>query len=55
MFVVVQTFPALVELVAPKGVFLLFSIGSFAGTLFVWKYLPATFGKSLAEIEQAFK
>lgn len=55
MFVAVQTFPALLKEFEIKGALWLYSCVSFASTLFVWKYLPETFGKSLAEIEHFFK
>ncbi|XP_012263990.2 facilitated trehalose transporter Tret1-like isoform X2 [Athalia rosae] len=55
MFGVVQTFPLLINLIHAKGAFLSFSVFSLAGTALVWKCLPETFGKTLVEIEQAFK
>ena len=55
MFAVNKIFPHLQSLIGLRNVFLLFGIFSLAATIFVYKFVPETLGKSFAEIENYFK
>ena len=55
IFVVNKIFPHLQSLIGLQNVFLLFGIFSLAATIFVYKFVPETLGKSFVEIENYFK
>lgn len=54
MFVVVKTFPYLLDIFGPREIFFSFALNSFLGAIFTYYYLPETIGKNFAEIEKFF-
>lgn len=55
MFMVVKMFPAMLEIFGIDILFMFFSIVSLVAVFFVCIWLPETFGKSFAEIEEYFQ
>ncbi|XP_058121179.1 facilitated trehalose transporter Tret1-2 homolog [Anopheles ziemanni] len=54
VFIVVKTYPFLTHVLQRHGTFILYGCFSFAGTVFFYKCLPETKGKTLQEIEDYF-
>lgn len=54
MFVVVKTFPYLLDFFGPQKIFYSFALNSLLGAIFTYYYLPETIGKNFAEIETFF-
>lgn len=54
MFGAVKFFPYLLSFYSMEVMFYLFAAGSLAFCIFVYKFLPETFGKSLIDIENYF-
>ena len=55
MFAVSKSYPYIQSYIGLQYVFLSFSIFSLIGTIFIYKFLPETLGKSFLEIENYFK
>ncbi|KAJ9593663.1 hypothetical protein L9F63_014788, partial [Diploptera punctata] len=55
MFIVVKSFPYILDITGTTGIFFIFSMMSLAGVAFVYIFLPETLGKTLKEIEDYFK
>ena len=55
MFMVVKLFPYAIDWFNMPGILLIFSMNSFLCVVFVYYFLPETFGKNLSEIESFFK
>ena len=55
MFMVVKLFPYAIGWINMPGILLIFSVNSFLCVVFVYYFLPETFGKSFNEIENFFK
>lgn len=54
MFATVRIFPFALDWLGAEGIFFVFSATSFAGVIFIYFFLPETFGKTLEEIESYF-
>lgn len=54
MFGAVKTFPYLLSLYGMEVVFYLFALSSLAFVIFVYNFLPETYGKSLIDIQNYF-
>lgn len=54
-FIAIKSYPSMLDFMGNNGVFLLYSIVSLFGTIFVYFILPETKGKTLQEIENLFK
>lgn len=54
MFFTVKMFPSLIELVGVSSVFAFFSAVSCGSVLYIFFFLPETFGKRFSEIEDYF-
>ncbi|CAG9803435.1 unnamed protein product [Chironomus riparius] len=54
-FIAIKSYPSMLDFMGNNGVFLLYSIVSLFGTIFVYLLLPETKGKTLQEIENLFK
>lgn len=54
MFGIVKIFPYLLNLYSMEVMFYLFAASSLAFCVFVYNFLPETFGKSLIDIEDYF-
>ncbi|KAG4070083.1 hypothetical protein HA402_013743 [Bradysia odoriphaga] len=54
MFTIVRIFPFALDWLGIEGIFFIFSATSLAGVIFIYVFLPETFGKSLDEIERYF-
>ncbi|KAJ6645782.1 Facilitated trehalose transporter Tret1 [Pseudolycoriella hygida] len=54
MFGTVRFFPFALDWLGAEGIFFVFSTTSFAGVIFIYFFLPETFGKPLQEIEDYF-
>lgn len=54
IFIVLQTYPYLQELVTKSGTFAVYGIVSLLSTWFFYYYCPETKGKTLQEIEESF-
>jgi len=54
MFVVVKSFPFLLDWLGIQGIFYIFGVNSFIGVIFIYIFLPETLGKSFKEIENYF-
>lgn len=54
MFATVRIFPFALDWLGIEGIFFIFSATSLAGVIFIYIFLPETFGKSLDEIERQF-
>lgn len=54
-FIVVKLFDYVLELIGASALFAFFGAVAFIGTIFVYKYLPETRGKTMAEIEEGFR
>ncbi|XP_033335946.2 trehalose transporter 1-like protein [Megalopta genalis] len=52
--IAVKTYPDMAAAMGGHGTFVFFAAMSFAGTVFVYVFLPETMGKTLAEIEEMF-
>lgn len=53
-FIIVKSYPWMMVEFKPIGVFLFYGVIALIGTVFLYKYLPETKGKTLAEIEEFF-
>lgn len=54
MFGTVRIFPFALDWLGAEGIFFVFSTTSFIGVVFIYIFLPETFGKTLEEIEKNF-
>ncbi|XP_059484670.1 facilitated trehalose transporter Tret1-like [Neocloeon triangulifer] len=54
LFFTSKWYPWMTHVLQPHGLFLLFGLMTFAGTLFAYFFLPETKGRTLAEIEEHF-
>lgn len=54
MFIIVKCFPYIIHFIGISIMFFFLSIICCLGFLFIYKFLPETFGKSFAEIEKLF-
>lgn len=54
MFGVVKAFPYLLDLYSMEVMFYLFAASSLAFCVFVYNFLPETYGKSLIDIQNNF-
>lgn len=54
MFATVRIFPFALDWLGAEGIFFVFATTSFAGVIFIYFFLPETFGKTLEEIENYF-
>lgn len=54
MFVTVRLFPFALDWLGAEGIFFVFSATSFTGVIFIYFFLPETFGKTLEEIQNYF-
>lgn len=54
MFSTVKSFPYAMDWIGIQGLFYIFSATSFATVLFVYMFVPETFGKSFKEISKNF-
>lgn len=54
IFIVLQTYPLLQELVTQPGTFAFYGVVSLLSLLFFYYYCPETKGKTLQEIEESF-
>jgi facilitated trehalose transporter len=54
MFGAVKSFPYLVDLYSMEVMFYLFALSSLAFCIFIYNFLPETYGKSLKDIQNYF-
>ena len=54
-FLAIKSYPSMLQLMGNEMIFLFYGMISLLGTVFVYRILPETKGKSLQEIENLFK
>lgn len=54
-FIVVKLFDTVLDIIGASALFAFFGLIAFLGTIFLYKYLPETKGKTMAEIEDYFR
>lgn len=55
LFIIIKTFPFLVDLITLPAVFIIYAVMSAVCTIFIYFFLPETLGKSFSEIEKYFE
>jgi MFS family permease len=53
-FAVLKTYPQMKDTLGRQGVFLFYGVMALLGTVFLWRCLPETQGKTLEEVERMF-
>lgn len=54
MFGAVKIFPCAMDWIGVKGLFYLFAATNFSSIIFVYNFVPETFGKTFEEISKHF-
>ena len=54
IFIYIKTYYYLERLLRIEGIFILYGIIGYIGTIYLWIYMPETEGKSLTEVGELF-